>query len=314
MGMNYKYVSIDRIFAKFIRDVGEDFSEEDVIEWCGEALEFIGAINYYEEAVYFSEVKNHQCDLPKFMHSIIQIARDCSWNGTNPSCGKVAESISEEVFTFFTTSQHGLVLNDQEIPYYKSSFSLRCGFNSWCGCGYYGSYSPVRLKNHTLFNSIVCPESPERYAGCIDEYTIIQGKIARFSFKEGFVAIPYTRQVMDELTGYPQIPDNISYTTAITWYIKLKLAEKDFEKSREGAKSRMDNADAKWQWYCAQASNVDKMLFGIDEHQNFLDQRSYLLPRNNRYFGFFGNLARPEARPWNDPSHRNNHGGSFIGN
>lgn len=315
MGMNYSYVSIDRIFSKYIREGGTEFEEGDVVEWVGEALEFIGAIKYYEEAIHFADVKNHQCELPKWLHSIIQIARNTCTDSLakNSICDSdVAQSISEEIFTLFTTSKNSLVLNDEEIPYYKSFFDLKCGFNTWCGSGLYNNcYAPVRLATNTLFNSLVCNTSCNNYSN--NEYKIIKGKTIRFSFKEGSVAIPYTRQVVDDETGYPLVPDNISYTTAITWYIKLKIAEKDFENGRAGAEGRMNNADIKWQWYCGQASNVDKMPYGIDQYQNLLDQRSYILPRNNRYFGFFGNLAKPENRIWNDSDGRNNYGTNFIG-
>lgn len=320
MGMDYGYVSIDRIFSKYIREKDSDFDEGDLVEFIGEALEFIGASNYYEEQIHFADVKNHQCELPKWLHSVIQVARNTKTNSLFESsiCPKdVAKSIAPEVFTLFTTSQHGLSLNDQEIPYYKSFFNLKCGFNTWCGSGFYtGCYVPVRLSTNTMFNNIIC--NTDNNSSCNnygnDTYTIIRKKTIRFSFKEGSVAIPYLRQVVDDETGYPLIPDNISYTTAITWYIKLKMAEKDFENGRAGAEGRLKYAGEQWNWYCGQASNVDKMPSGIDQHQNLLDQRSYMLPRNNRYYGFFGNLNKPESRTWNDPDRRNSHGAYFKGN
>lgn len=313
MGMDYRYVDMDRIFSKVIRDLTEDFNERDVIEWTGEALEFIGAVKYYEEAIHFSEVKNHQCKLPLGTHAIIQIARNHCWSESNkmalcPSNLTTTLTDSEEVFTLFTTSQHGLSLNDEEIPYYKSFFDLRCSFNTWCGSSFYHNcYSTVRLSTNTLFDTLVCRgnnNSSCHHSGN-DEYTIIRGEVVRFSFKEGHVAIPYLRQVVDSVTGYPMIPDNISYTTAIVKYIDMKMLQKDCRNGREGSCGKADKAEGQWQWYCKQASNVDMMPNGIDEHQNLLDQRSYLLPRQNRYFSFFGNLSKPESRVFNDPDMRN---------
>lgn len=315
MGRKYIYVPINRIFSKLIRDVSDKFEEGDVIEWCGEALEFIGAVPYYEEAVFFADVKNHQVQLPKWLHSIIQVARNTQTDCLEKSgiCDSdVAEAISDEVFQLFTTSKNGLTLNDEEIPYYKSFFNLRCTFNSWCGCGLYsGAYAPVRLSTNTLFNSLVCQtsDSCSSQSQCSDEYTIIRGNILRFSFKEGTIAVAYTRQVVDEETGYPLIPDEISFTTAITRYIRMMMLGKI-----EYGSGNYIKAEADWQWYCGQASSNDKMPWGIDEHQNLLDQRSYLLPRQYRYFGFFGNLNRPEIRGWNDPSGRNGSGAYFVGN
>ncbi len=58
------YTSIDRIFNKLERDFGSEFNEGDVIEWTGEALEAIGAVKQYEEAVAYIKVVNHQISLP----------------------------------------------------------------------------------------------------------------------------------------------------------------------------------------------------------------------------------------------------------
>ncbi len=87
------------------------------------------------------------------------------------------------------------------------------------------------------------------------------------------------------------IPDNISFTSAIVAYIKWKMLDRMSYLGREGTAQRAIKAEQDWHWYCKQASNLDMMPYGIDEHQNLLEQRSYLLPRHNRYYGFFGNLG-----------------------
>ena len=63
MGRHLQYTTLDRIIAKLYRDLGlEEISETDIVEWSGEALEAIGAITLYEEAVAFIEIENHQAD------------------------------------------------------------------------------------------------------------------------------------------------------------------------------------------------------------------------------------------------------------
>ena len=65
MGRKYNYISVDRVLAKLYRELGvEDLNEIDIIEQIGEALEAIGSITLYEEAVAFIEIENHQADLP----------------------------------------------------------------------------------------------------------------------------------------------------------------------------------------------------------------------------------------------------------
>lgn len=314
MSARYSYIPIDRIFSKLIRDLGEGFIiEKDVIEWTGEALEFIQAVKSFEEAVAYIEVENYQCKLPAGTHSIIQIARNNNWTKqVSDLCPQLVSSevtVTEDAPAIpVALDCNGQPINDYELAYYRPYFDLKYEYGAWCGCGYYRrNYTPVRLATSTFFNTIVCRERDydSIYQGVKDEYTVINKEILRFSFKEGSVAVALLRQVLDPETGYPMIPDNISYTTAITKYITLKIFEKHFYNGREGSQAKMQKAEQDWQWYCKQASNVDMMPYGIDEHQNLLDQRSYILPRQNQYFSFFGNLANPEGRKFNDPDHRN---------
>lgn len=320
----YKYVSIDRIFSKLIRDVKDDFSEGDVIEWCGEALEFIQATRSYEEAVAFIEVKNHQCKLPAGLHAIIQVARNNRWGGPADDALCPAKLATEAASSSSDTPDipvaidcNGMPQNAFDVAYYRPFFDLKWEYQFWLGCGTYREkYTPVRLSTNSFFNSLVCTETLHQniYQHSVDEYTIVTGDTLRFSFREGSVAVSYLRQVLDPETGYPMIPDDISYTTAITKYITMKMFEREFYNGRQGAGQKMQKAEVDWQWYCKQASNKDLMPFGVDEHQNLLDQRSYILPQQNRYYGFFGKMNQPEVRRYNDPDNRNWHGYYFRGN
>lgn len=334
--MRYTYTSIDRIFSKLTRDLGSDFDETSVVEWAGEALEFIGAEKSYEEAVCFAEVKDHQTLIPKGLHNIIQIARHLTWTKTgtddNTFCpNTVLSSISEDnpadnpPTIPVVIDCMGMPITDYDLAYYRPFFDLKFEYELWRNCSIYRLlFTPVRLATHSFFNSLVCTELTDfdnglnvnnrLYTNEQDEYTIIQKKILRFSFKEGMVAIAYNRQSLDEETGYPLIPDHISYTTAITKYCTMKQFEREFYAGREGAQGKLQKAELDWQWYCKQAGNVDKMPYGIDEHQNLLEQRSYLIPRHNRYYNFFGNMARPEHRRFNDPDYRNRGNYLFRGN
>lgn len=314
--MRYSYVSIDRIFNKVSRDLGEgNIKEADIIEWTGEALEFIGAVNRYEEAVAFIDVTNHQCELPKGLHAIIQVARNTRWSPQNKdmfcpqqvSTALQTEQESETV-NFVPLDCEGKPITDYEVAYYRPFFNLQYEYFDWRKSNLYSScYQPVRLSNHSFFNSLVCKEgnSEELYNTIRDEYTVIKGQYLRFSFPEGQIALAYLKQMVDEETGFPLIPDHISYTTAIVKYLTLKITERQFYAGREGSQTKVQKAEQDWHWYCKQAGNVDAMIHGEDEHQNYLEQRSYILPRQNRYYGFFGKLSHPEGRKFNDPDSRN---------
>lgn len=299
--MDYQYISLNSIFAKLIRDLNNEFDEDAVIEWSGEALEFIGAIGAYEEAVAFREVKNHQFELPSGLHKIIQIARNNSYTCTPEKICEVIPAVTETAC--ITPNSDGVWLDCNgspivayDIAYYRPFFDLRMDFNGWSNTAIYrDNFTPVRLTTNSFFNSIVLPEdNTHLYKPSTDEYTIIQGSVVRTSFKDGQVALAYHRQVRDKETGYPMIPDNISYKTAIVKYITMKTFEKEFYAGREGAQGKMVKAEQDWHWYCLQAGNAEKMPNGIDEHQNMLDQRKRLVLNNNKYYGFFGNLSKPE--------------------
>jgi hypothetical protein len=318
---NIKNTSLDVVFVRLRRLGFSDTHEKDVVEWSGEALEAIGVITQYEEAVCFMEVKNFQATMPIGSNSIIQLARNNCFCGTNESavCAKdilaqcVPQAINKEAFDFSTgvpvpIDCFGEPIDEYSLAYYRPFFDLQYEYSPWKTSSIYKNcFSPIRLTNHTFFDTLVCREEDEEriYHETIDEYNIYGGDTLRFSFKSGQVALAYTRVALDKETGYPLIPDNISYITAIVYYIIWKLMEKEYYRGTLGSEGRMLTAEKQWIHYCNQAGNKSLMIEGIDEHQNFLDQRSYVLPRVNRYHGFFGKLGTPENRKYNDPDSKN---------
>lgn len=309
------YVSIYRIFSKLLRDFGLDtINEGDIIEWSAEALENIGAVTMYEEAVAFIEIKNHQANLPNGIHSIIQIAKNNCWDNTK-KCGlcpsdiiDAEEEVEEESNPVpVPIDCNGQPITDYELAYYRPYFDLLDEAGYWSSQRMFTScFTPVRLTNHTFFNSLVCKTDnyEHLYSSCSDEYTVVNGDVVRFSFQEGQIALSYTRQQLDE-NGYPLIPDHVTYTTAITKYIIYKMMERDFYSGREGSGTRLQKAEADWHWYCKQAKNRLLMPKGVDQLQNIMEQRQYMLPRLKRYYGFFGKMSRIESRKFNDSDNRN---------
>lgn len=203
---------------------------------------------------------------------------------------------------------HGTPLYGWEGAYYRPYFDLRYEYDQYRTFVHgYGAFSPVHLATSSFGSNMVCTNvrdlSCSPYINGRDEYTIAaQGAVLRFSFQDGQVAIAYNRQVTDDETGYPMIPDTYACTTAISMYIMYKMSAKEFYQGREGAKSKLDKAEADWQWYCRQAANNSWRLQSIDEYENLLHQRNYMIPRLYEYNNFFGHLGRPEGRKFNDPN------------
>ena len=158
---------------------------------------------------------------------------------------------------------------------------------------------PVRLANNNLFHNIVCkeltPEIENLYRGCEDTYALIGGlgkSVLRFSFKEGQVALAYLKVGIDETTGYPLVPDDISLITAITYYCKWKISERKRWEGREGFIREAQDAEAHWLKYVKQTRNKVRRPKTRDDFQNLKDSSLYMIPDHNKYNNFFGNLNR----------------------
>lgn len=314
-----EYTNVNRIFSKFHRDLKDtNISESDAIEWIGEALEFLQVAQIQEQAIAFLEVKNHHADIPTGFQMVLQIARNNHW--VKEECTpkeiikqieepKVCEDCEEDEecidceYTVLTTDCNGFILYKDNIIDYKPMFDLKLNYQYWRDSGYYRrNYTPVRLANHTLFNTLVCKERVDECIGCTDEYTIVgtTDKKLRFSFQEGYVAMAYLKNAIDEETGYPLIPDQISYITAITYYVKWKIAEWYSWNGRAGFAQQAEIAQNNWLTYVRQAKNWAKMPKSIDDYQDLLEQTHYLIPNHKKYYGYFGNLGKSQQLNFNN--------------
>lgn len=290
-----KYVSIDRIFVKMGRDLsGTELNESDVIEWIGEALDFLLVPQVLVEDVVFLNVVDYHAEVPSNLHMITQIARNNDWVPTTCIKAEItpeAEEVASEPCECAECQAEAIDLGDWSYTIWTSSPN------------YLRNYTPVRLATGTFFNSLVCEEKDKSlYETCSDEYTVVGSvdKKFRFNFIEGQVAVSYLKNSVDETTGYPLIPDQISYITAITYYIKWKIAEMYAWSGRDGWEGKADKAEVRWLKYVRQAKNFMKMPKTLDEYQNLLEQTHYLIPNHKKYYGFFGDLGKSKIRNFNN--------------
>ncbi len=297
-----EFTSIDRIFAKVNRDLPNfNISDGDIIEWSGEALEFINAIDAKEEVVAYIKVSNYQCDIPANLHNIIQIAKntEVSTDSLTPDTAQTSSPLDESVNNGVLMDCNGIPWDDTEIAYYRPYYDVKYEFDLWRNNKYYERcYEPVRLTNHSFFNTLVCSENGSDcgiYHNTQYEYNVIMGKILRFNFEKGVIAIAYERNPTDE-NGLPCIPDSISYTTAIISYITMKYTKREFLAGKQGAQSRMQLAQSDWTWYVKQASTNSLIPKGVDEMENLVNQHNRLIPRRNLYDNYFGNASNREVK------------------
>lgn len=331
MRQKFNYTSVNTILSKFNRDLrGNDISESDIIEWAGEALGFMKIVEIQEEALAFIEVKNYQAELPDGFQYIVQIARNNRWvppqeeslsgicpqeiiqSLVNTSQQEVIEAPCNILQNAVCTDCHGGLIGEVELAYYRPFFDLKYEYSLWMSSSLYrNSYTPVRLANHTFMGSLVADELPENkknlYDAVRDEYTLVGGfpnLALRFSFEKGLVAVSYVRAMIDEETGYPLIPDDSSFLSAITYYVKWKASERLRWLGREGFATEAADAEKHWLKYVRQALNKAKMPQGVDDYQDILEESMYLIPRHKKYYGYFGKLGREENRIFNNPDER----------
>jgi len=291
----YQFIPLDSILAKYHRDFrGLGINEGDAIEWIGEALGFAKMHGQSEEAIAYIEVKNYQCDIPNGLHYVIQVARNNSWTPANKevcSPKAIVESLDCAKRPPIINCE-GAILEDYEVAYYRPFFDLQYEYTGWANKMYCDrQYTPVRLSNSSFFNTLVCtlPETEGLYTTSQDEYTVVQDQL-RFSFKEGFIAVSYLRQMTDPKTGYPMVPDDESAKSAITYYLAWKFKQREMYNHREGAAALSMDAEQHWLKYIKQFKAKTKMPSTIDDLEDLKVQSSYLIPRRRRYDNFFGKI------------------------
>lgn len=294
------YTTVDRIFATLARDLkGTNLSESDVIEWIGEALDFMQVYASFDQAVAFLEVRNYHTDLPKGFQGVLQIARDTHWQDKGTNCGCAIEEVIAEVLPGedapcpVVTDCHGNLIGNYEYAYYRPKFDLQWEYSLWTNSSYYQQrYTPIRLANKSLFGELVYRERNEEniYRNAVDTYTIVGtvDRKLRFDFENGFIALSYLRTAIDEISGYPLIPDDVSVVTAIKYYIKWKVAEWYSWNGRQGFTSEAERAEARWMRYVKQSKNKMKMPKTLDEFQNILELTHRLVPDYTKYYSYFG--------------------------
>lgn len=317
-------VSMETIFSKVSRDYKSGISRLDILDWTAEALSFIGTKSITEDAVAFLKVENYQCELPSNLHFIYTIGK---FNGNyekdflelcpkdiqteiqpdappevklQVSCGCVSmdntlsandpRNLSVDLGAV-TLTEDGIALSEdisfRQIPYFHLTF----GVHSWTSSNYKrNNFTPIRLAKHDFFLAEEKMKM-QMYKGVVDEYKVLPFGHLRFSFKEGVIAISYNRTAVDQKTGYPMVPNSIVHQTAITKYIAMKVAEREFFDNREGSSSKLQKFEQDWHWYCGSAQNLDMVPKGDEEFKEIADIWNTMLPREGGYNEFFGYIT-----------------------
>lgn len=301
----YKLISIDTIISKLYRELQflPESSEADIVEYVGEALQAIGAFGQYEEDICFIDINNHRGDLPSGLVEIIQVALSinhidtkecktdtCSIDQTKDCDKRIADKCTEEVVKECWSAHNQYFIPEQRYLDAIYEHDIRWMYTPY----FYQNFIPMRLSTGTMQGLVGLHRDFERDVSINSpyEYKIANNQILT-SNQTGTIAIAYTRMPLDE-NGFPMIPDLQEYREAITKYIVYKMSYIRFINNEPNFRGIYEKLEQDWHWYCRQAKNAMLMPTTLDEKQNMKDITHRMLPIENGYYGFFGNINSPE--------------------
>lgn len=267
-----------------------------------------------EERVCFTEVVDRRGPIPPGCRFLVQLARNNNWSPkwrTEKVCGYgsaymrdvyydpnavcpaaiEAEAINEGCCECPQTDCNGCLINPQDKIWYRPFFDQLYMASQWIGSSYYkNNYTPIRLANHTFFNTLVFPEYDLPYVE--DEYNVV-GEELLFNFKEGSIAISYLGVRLDEKMR-PMVPDSQEFFQAFRAYVAMVKANIRYEVDPTAENYRFSEVKKDdWQWYCGQAKTYAFKPKTIDERQNIAMANQHLIKQNS-YFNMFGSMSRPD--------------------
>lgn len=275
----YKTKSSKTIIRKIFRDLKpqDDNWIDDAIEWIGEALEHIGASTQLLQKQCVLTVKNHKVLLPTDLYYINQVAIN---NSVSPVSSKELDTLITKVKELQAEiadaqasgteySSTTSVLNEinsrivvLENVYFKNSNNMQ----------------PLQYGASNFHRSMHCDNCVNENVSYEDTY-IIDNDYIKTSFESGKICLSYKAFPTDE-DCYPLVPDDISYSEALFWYIykKVLLSRPDFKKNG----INYSYAEQQWKYYCTQARNAANYP-DIDRYESFMNQWVRLIPNINRH-------------------------------
>jgi len=275
----YKTKSSKTIIRKIFRDLKpqDDNWIDDAIEWIGEALEHIGASTQLLQKQCVLTVKNHKVLLPTDLYYINQVAIN---NSVSPVSSKELDTLISKVKELqaeiadaqasgIEYSSTTSVLNEinsrivvLENVYFKNSNNMQ----------------PLQYGASNFHRSMHCDNCVNENVSYEDTY-IIDNDYIKTSFESGKICLSYKAFPTDE-DCYPLVPDDISYSEALFWYIykKVLLSRPDFKKNG----INYSYAEQQWKYYCTQARNAANYP-DIDRYESFMNQWVRLIPNINRH-------------------------------
>ena len=275
----YKTKSSKTVIRKIFRDLKpqDDNWIDDAIEWIGEALEHIGAAPQLNLKNCVLNIKDHKVLLPTDLYYINQVAIN---DAVSPVSEKELDSLINKV-----KELQDKILNAQASGIeYSSTTSVLNEINSRIVVlenVYFknqNTLQPLQYGASNFHRSMHCENCVNENIAYEDTY-IVDNDYIKTSFHTGKICLSYMAFPTDE-DCYPLVPDDISYSEALFWYIykKILLSRPEFKKNG----INYSFAEQQWKYYCTQARNAANFP-DIDKYESFMNQWVRLIPNINRH-------------------------------
>ena len=273
----FPYLSAKEVLARVLRNTGYKLPPEyhdDMLEWLPEGLRHLNMTKLYttlstpkvsEPDAYY--VKNHVVSIPCGALGILAIEDEF---GTRIPEGSDITDLSSP-----SSRYHG---NDTQAR--PTTFNVDpLEHQTTDGVPTDKPGSSVPLYGEDL--------SVENNTNAASYYKIMGNKI-QFSFEEGLVRVHYQGLVVDE-EGYPMIPDNENFKTALYWYILMMLIGAGYEHKIFSYQF----AEAQFEKYGGRALAEIKFP-SLDEKARIHRSLTRLVPPHHFYEDFFINAEQTQ--------------------
>ena len=282
----YKTKSSKTIIRKIFRDLRPKNDDwiDDAIEWIGEALEHIGSATQLCQKQCVLDVSNHKTLMPSDLYYINQVSVNNSVTEVDSTeLDSLLNKVKDLKDQIKDAQDNGIAYADTAAILNQINNRIVVLENVYFS--HSNQLQPLQYGASNFHKSMHC-------VGCINENVsyedtyIIDCDYIKTSFASGKICLSYMAFPIDE-DCYPLVPDDISFSEAMFWYIykKILLSKPDFKQNGID----YSFAEQQWKYYCTQARNAANYP-DIDRYESYMNQWVRLIPNINRHMTFFEEL------------------------
>lgn len=269
-----------------------DVQEDLVMEFAIRAMESIYTYRAYEKAICFVRIENNQGAYPHGMLGIHGVLYNTEAN---------MDSFKQYVTTHEDANGDDDIPKEERVQGYLDPnrnvvvWKLQnfTPLDTLRGSGW--KYLP--LSNHAWDKSIICHQ--EFVGSSCEDWYIPDNANSRFltSFESGYLSVAYLRFPMNSDNEF-LIPDVPEYAEAIESYVLMKIYQRFWHLSKQGADTKYKHYLEKWQWLSAAA--VAKMnMLSLPEYINLTKQNKFF--KDDSPLNVYGGYGRENMQFERDP-------------